>query len=233
MLAILLPRVIGNITNEQIATLFETYQTDLTCNLDEFKREIARWRTRWSITPRDQVCLPYFFGSLFFFQHADVHATACWRIGSYAPVGYCFITVREPCNNQRPICIMSWLHVKYWKVSLYYAFIDHMIMELESRLLKSENRFYAQYLLPRVIGNITNEQVATLYETYQTDLTCNLDTNFSITLSKSTLKSRWICINASDYNLSLFIVDRQLLGGKPNQTPPPFSRFGCLHCKKG
>ena len=64
---------------------------------------------------------------------------------------------------------------QYWKVSLYYAFIDHMIMELESRLIKSENCFYAQYLLPRVIGNITNEQIATLYETYQTDLTCNLD----------------------------------------------------------
>jgi hypothetical protein len=31
------------------------YQTDLTCNLDEFKREIARWRTRWRITPRDQM----------------------------------------------------------------------------------------------------------------------------------------------------------------------------------
>ena len=51
----LLPRVIGNITNEQITTLYETYQTDLTCNLEEFKREIARWRTRWSITPRDQM----------------------------------------------------------------------------------------------------------------------------------------------------------------------------------
>ena len=51
----LLPRVIGNITNEQIATLYEIYQTDLTCNLDEFKREIARWRTRWSKTPRDQM----------------------------------------------------------------------------------------------------------------------------------------------------------------------------------
>ena len=51
----LLPRVIGNITNEQIATLYETYQTDPTCNLDEFKREIARWRTRWSITPRHQM----------------------------------------------------------------------------------------------------------------------------------------------------------------------------------
>ena len=44
-----------------------------------------------------------------------------------------------------------------------------MITELESCLIKSENRFYAQYLLPRVIGNITNEQIATLYETYQTD----------------------------------------------------------------
>jgi tRNA isopentenyl-2-thiomethyl-A-37 hydroxylase MiaE len=66
--------------------------------------------------------------------------------------------------------------MSYWKVALYHAFIDHMIMELESRLIKSDNRFYAQYLLlPRVIGNITNEQIATLYETYQTDLTCNLD----------------------------------------------------------
>jgi hypothetical protein len=51
----LLPRFTGNITNEQIATLYETYQTDLTCNLDEFKREVARWQTRWSITPRHQM----------------------------------------------------------------------------------------------------------------------------------------------------------------------------------
>ena len=42
---------------------------------------------------------------------------------------------------------------QYWKVSLYHALIDHMIMELESRLIKSENRFYTQYLLHRVIGN--------------------------------------------------------------------------------
>ena len=64
---------------------------------------------------------------------------------------------------------------QFWKVSLYYAFIDHMIMELELCLIKSKNRFYAEYLLARVIGNITNEQIATLFETYQTDLTCNLD----------------------------------------------------------
>ncbi|CAC5419875.1 unnamed protein product [Mytilus coruscus] len=63
---------------------------------------------------------------------------------------------------------------QYWKVSLYFAFIDHMIMELESRLISSENRFFAQYLLPHVVGNITIEQIATLFEKYETDLACNL-----------------------------------------------------------
>ena len=72
---------------------------------------------------------------------------------------------QSPCRHAKTVL----------EISLYYAFIDHMIMELESRLIKSENRFYAEYLLPRVIGNITNEQIATLYETYQTDLTCNLN----------------------------------------------------------
>jgi hypothetical protein len=28
----------------------------------------------------------FFFALYYFFQHADVHAIACWRIGSYAPV---------------------------------------------------------------------------------------------------------------------------------------------------
>lgn len=34
-------------------------------------------------------------------------------------------------------------HKHHWRTSLYYPFLDHMIMELDSRLLKSENRFYA------------------------------------------------------------------------------------------
>ena len=32
-----------------------------------------------------------FFALYFFFQHADVHATACWRIGSYAPAHTLYI----------------------------------------------------------------------------------------------------------------------------------------------
>ena len=44
--AYLLPRVVGNITNEQISTLSETYETDLVCNFEEFNWGVARWQTR-------------------------------------------------------------------------------------------------------------------------------------------------------------------------------------------
>jgi hypothetical protein len=45
-----------------------------------------------------------FFALYFFFQHADVHATACWRIGSYAPVYHIpyNITSSYLSSNQRP-----------------------------------------------------------------------------------------------------------------------------------
>jgi len=33
-------------------------------------------------------------------------------------------------------------------------------MELDSQVLNSENRFYAQYMLPHAVGKITNGQFA-------------------------------------------------------------------------
>ena len=71
---------------------------------------------------------------------------------------------------------------QYWKVSLYFAFIDHMIMELESRLISSGNRFYAHYLLPRVVGNTTNEQISALLDTYETGLAYNLSNSIGRSL---------------------------------------------------
>jgi hypothetical protein len=38
--------------------------------------------------------------------------------------------------------------------------------ELESRLLKSENCFHAQHLLPRAVDKLTDDHVATIYEAY-------------------------------------------------------------------
>jgi hypothetical protein len=51
-------------------------------------------------------------------------------------------------------------------MSLYYPFLD---------LLKSENRLYAQYLLPRVVEQITNDQIVTIHQTYQIDIGLSLD----------------------------------------------------------
>lgn len=60
---------------------------------------------------------------------------------------------------------------QYGIVSLYFACIDRMIMKLESRLISPENCLFAQYLLPRVERNITNQQIATFFR--HTRLTWN------------------------------------------------------------
>jgi hypothetical protein len=42
--------------------------------------------------------------------------------------------------------------------------------KLETRLLKFENRFHAQHLLPLAVDKLTDDHVATIYEAYQTDI---------------------------------------------------------------
>jgi hypothetical protein len=64
---------------------------------------------------------------------------------------------------------------QYWRISLYYPFLDHLITELESRLLTTENRFHAQHLLPRAVDKIINDYVASIYEAYQADIDLSLE----------------------------------------------------------
>jgi hypothetical protein len=58
---------------------------------------------------------------------------------------------------------------------MYYLFLDHLITELESRLLKSGNRFHAQYMLPRAVNKLTDDHVATVYDAYQADIDLSLE----------------------------------------------------------
>ena len=59
--------------------------------------------------------IPYFvfflFFALYFFQHADVHATACWRIGSYAPVNQVVVVTNR--------CILYDLFMYYCHPLIY------------------------------------------------------------------------------------------------------------------
>ena len=47
--------------------------------------------------------------------------------------------------------------------------------KLKTRLLKSGNRFHAQYILPRAVDKLTDDHVATIYEAYQADICLSLE----------------------------------------------------------
>jgi hypothetical protein len=51
----LLPVVVEQITNDQIGTIHQTYQMDIALSLDDFRREVERWRARCRIIPCDKV----------------------------------------------------------------------------------------------------------------------------------------------------------------------------------
>jgi hypothetical protein len=36
--------------DDHVATIYEAYQADIYLSLEDFKREVARWRTHWVIT---------------------------------------------------------------------------------------------------------------------------------------------------------------------------------------
>ena len=49
----LLPRSVNKITDDHVATIYEADQAGIDLSLDSlegFRREVARWRTRWAIT---------------------------------------------------------------------------------------------------------------------------------------------------------------------------------------
>jgi hypothetical protein len=85
---------------------------------------------------------------------------------------------------------------QYCRISLYYPFLDHLITELESRLLKSGNRFHAQYILPRAVSKITDDHVATIYEAYQADIDLSLIEDFRREVAR--WRTHWVIIKCND-----------------------------------
>jgi hypothetical protein len=45
----LLPRVVDKLTDDHVATIYEAYQADIYLSLEDFRREVARWRTHWGL----------------------------------------------------------------------------------------------------------------------------------------------------------------------------------------
>jgi hypothetical protein len=81
-----------------------------------------------------------------------------------------------------PSCLSRYEHLHYF-VQVHFKISVNICInpredsdyELESRLLKSENRFHAQHLLPRAVDKLTDDHVATICEAYQADIYLSLE----------------------------------------------------------
>ena len=53
---------------------------------------------------------------------------------------------------------------------MYLPFVDHLLPELDLRLLNAQPRYSAQYLIPKKLIHITDELVDIIFATYSGDL---------------------------------------------------------------
>ena len=59
----------------------------------------------------------------------------------------------------------------YWKLNMYLPFVDHLMAELDTRLLTAQPRYKAQYLLPKKAAELTQVLVNLIYDSYEDELT--------------------------------------------------------------
>ena len=59
----------------------------------------------------------------------------------------------------------------YWQRAVYLPLIEHLIQEMNDRLLSQEDRFLTQYLLPTIVQGLGNDVQGKMYEMYSSDLT--------------------------------------------------------------
>ena len=65
----------------------------------------------------------------------------------------------------------------YWRRALYYVFLDHLLDELRQRLIVSEPRFLANFLLPLKITRhpVEEDKLAEIFNAYKTDIPGDFD----------------------------------------------------------
>ena len=59
---------------------------------------------------------------------------------------------------------------QYWYRALYLPLVDHLIQELNDRLLNHNDRFLGQYLIPTQLGSLNRETTNKIYNAYSNDL---------------------------------------------------------------
>ena len=76
-----------------------------------------------------------------------------------------------------------------WKRALYLPFLDHMLGELQDRLVGNEDRFLAQHPIPAKLDGLTGQITRQVYDTYSDDLPAESFDVFQAEVAR--WKSRW------------------------------------------
>lgn len=58
----------------------------------------------------------------------------------------------------------------YYRVTLYNVFLDHLVQEMETRILGNEDRYCAQHLLPSKLADLRENMLPTIYAAFAPDL---------------------------------------------------------------
>ena len=84
---------------------------------------------------------------------------------------------------------------QYWKRAMYLPFVDHLLQEMNTRLLVAKHRYVAQYIIPKQLVHLTPERIAQLFEVFQDDMPGDLR---QLQNEVSRWKARWETMNAAE-----------------------------------
>ncbi|CAG2193974.1 unnamed protein product [Mytilus edulis] len=110
----------------------------------------------------------------------------------------------------------------YWRVSLYYVFLDHLVAEITKRLISNEERFLASYFIPAKLGILTPEIADKIYNSYRSDLGvisttyqyCAIhNSGYEAIVSRSSKQltsidsCAWFCNDTNSFAVQVYFID--------------------------
>ena len=84
---------------------------------------------------------------------------------------------------------------QYWKRAMYLPFVDHLLQEMNTRLLVAKHRYVVQYIIPKQLVHLTPERIAQLFEVFQDDMPGDLR---QLQNEVSRWKARWEKVNVAE-----------------------------------
>ena len=74
-----------------------------------------------------------------------------------------------PINRTDPMFLRKTISV-YWRVNMYLPSVDHLMIELDIRLLRAKSQYKVQHLLPKKATKLTQNLGDNIYSSYQDEI---------------------------------------------------------------